>query len=162
MDNLPGRSFAYKCDTDTSNIGPPPNLGPMEGAPPMGPLSRGYSNSVHFVLVVTIYNTINSNSIIAGLAILPQPLEHIVTIIVINLTAPRVWHQWCSLTFTAYVRAMAVVLCVSVCVCVCLLRQLLHTWFIQCKQVAIRLFVAFLRCEDFVENASFKSSDDIY
>ena len=27
--NLTGRSFAYKCDTDTSNIDPSPNLGPM-------------------------------------------------------------------------------------------------------------------------------------
>ena len=27
--SLPGRSFGYKRATDTSNIGPPPNLGPM-------------------------------------------------------------------------------------------------------------------------------------
>ena len=50
-------------------------------------------------------------------------------------------------------------------VCVCLLsRQLLHTWFIRCKQGAIRLFTAFLKyeCVNFIENASFKSSGDIY
>ena len=48
---------------------------------------------------------------------------------------------------------------------VCLLsRQLLHTWFIQCKQGAIRLFTALLKyeCVNFIENASFKSSGDIY
>ena len=50
-------------------------------------------------------------------------------------------------------------------VCVCLLsRQLLHTWFIRCKQGAIRLFTAFLKyeCVNFIENALFKSSGDIY
>ena len=36
------RFFVSKRDTDTSNIGPSPNLGPMKGTPPMGPLSRVY------------------------------------------------------------------------------------------------------------------------
>ena len=49
----------------------------------------------------------------------------------------------------------------SIVLCVCLLsRQLLHTWFIRCKQGAIRLFTTILKyeCVDFIENASFKSS----
>ena len=41
MGSLPGRSFASNCNTDTSNIGPSPNLGPMQGALHMGPLLRG-------------------------------------------------------------------------------------------------------------------------
>ena len=44
MGSLPGHSFASNCNTDTLNIGPSPNLGPMQGALHMGPLLRGYGN----------------------------------------------------------------------------------------------------------------------
>ena len=57
----------------------------------------------------------------------------------------------------------SVYVCVSVCL---LLRQLLYTWFMRCKQGA-KVPLGFSRhlqgmnCVDFVENASFKRSGNI-
>ena len=73
MGKLPGRSFAYKRDTDTSNIGPPPNLCPMQGTPPMGPLLRVI---LHIKFRLDRWEWLSeSKSSIAAVALVPVLLE---------------------------------------------------------------------------------------
>ena len=88
MGNLPGCSFAYKRDTDTSNIGPSPNL---EVHRPWALFREG---TVYLSTVVSIKNTIEASSNSKVALIRPELIIHL------NLPIIQIFYsQICSLLF---------------------------------------------------------------